>query len=158
VLSDLVGSRRASAKLVGMQLIVENVANQLFTILREAIADPLVRTVLDYVARDEKKHTGLAVLYLPTILNQVSFLEAEWLQLEQLYWTFCIAQSIWNQRTYADALGIDIRAGLERGIRAQDHLVEQMGIRRGIFKSRRLENLVLGIYARRDARRRATTS
>jgi rubrerythrin len=150
VLSDLVKTRRAASKLVGMQLIVENIANQLFTILRDAIHDPLVRTVLEYVARDEKKHTGLAVLYLPSILKKVNFVQAEWLQLQQVYWTFCISQSIWAHRREADALGIDIRAALERGIRAQDHLVDQMGIRRGIFKNRTLENLVLGIYKRRQ--------
>src|SRR5262249_43540666 len=71
VLSDLMRTRRAPSKLVGMQLIVENIANQLFHIIREAVDDPLVRKVLEYVARDEKKHTGLAVLYLPSILKGV---------------------------------------------------------------------------------------
>ena len=48
----------------------------------------------------------------------------------------------------AAALGIDIQQGLRKGIAAQDHLVEQMGIRRGIFKSKTLENLVLSVYDR----------
>src|SRR4030095_476144 len=85
ILTDLVKTRRASSKLVGMQLIVENIANQLFHILREALTDPLTCQVLEYVARDEKKHTGLAVLYLPAILKKIGWVEAEWLQVQQVY-------------------------------------------------------------------------
>src|SRR5262249_13678885 len=139
VLTDLVKVKRASSKLVGMQLIVENIANQLFHIIRESLTDPLICQLLDYVARDEKKHTGLAVLYLPSVLKKIGFVEAEWLQAQQLYWTFCVSQAIWNHRREAEALNIDIHSALERGINAQDHLVEQMGIRRGIFKNRTLE-------------------
>jgi rubrerythrin len=146
VLSDLVRTRSAASKLVGMQLIIENVANQLFHIIRDALTDPLVRQVLEYVARDEKKHTGLAVLYLPSVLKKIGRVQAEWLRMQQVYWTFCITRSIWNHRREADALGIDIRRALERGISAQDHLVEQMGIRRGIFKNRTLERIVIGMY------------
>jgi rubrerythrin len=151
VLSDLVATRQASSKLVGMQLIVENIANQLFHIIHDAIDDPLIKKVVDYVGRDEKKHTGLAVLYLPKILEQVGFVESHLLWAKQVYWTFCVTQAIWDHRREAHALGIDIRKALERGIASQDHLVEQMGIRRGIFKSQTLEKLVMSRYRRYDA-------
>lgn len=153
LLTDLVRTKSARAKLVGMQLIVENVANQLFHIIRETLTDPLLRDVLGYVARDEKKHTGLAVLYLPAILTKMGAIESEILQARQVYWNFCISQAIWNHRFEADALGIDIGIALKRGIDAQDRLVEQMGIRRGIFKSLFLEKLVLGMYKSRDQKR-----
>ncbi len=148
VLSDLIATRHASFKLVGMQLIVENIANQLFHIIHEHVEDPLIRKVLEYVGRDEKKHTGLAVLYLPKILEQVGFVESHFLWAKQIYWTFCVSQAIWDHRREAAALGIDIQQGLRKGIAAQDHLVEQMGIRRGIFKSKTLENWVLSVYDR----------
>ena len=146
VLADLVETKHASYKLVGMQLIVENIANQLFHIIQEQIKDPLTGKVLEYVARDEKKHTGLAVIYLPSILKKVGPLEAEILRARQVYWTFCVSQSIWNHRREADALGIDIQTALRRGIEGQDRLVEAMGIRRGIFKSRFLEGIVISMY------------
>lgn len=148
VLSDLVETPRASYKLVGMQLIVENIANQLFHIIHESIDDPLIRKVLEYVGRDEKKHTGLAVLYLPKILKQVGPVESHLLWAKQIYWNFCVSQAIWDHRREAAALGIEIQSALKKGIAAQDHLIEQMGIRRGIFKSRRLENLVISMYDR----------
>lgn len=156
LLADLIRTRSPRAKLVGMQLIVENVANQLFHIIREHLEDPLLRDVLAYVARDEKKHTGLAVLYLPAILSKMGRIETEILHARQVYWSFCISQAIWNHRQDADVLGIDIGEALRRGIEAQDRLVEQAGIRRGIFKSRFLEGLVLGIYQKRERARGGT--
>src|SRR5438270_843419 len=118
--------------------------------LKLAPDEPLIRTVLEYVGRDEKKHTALAALYLPTILKQVGTVESHLLWAKQIYWTFCIAQAIWDHRRDANALGIDIQEGLRRGIAAQDHIVEQMGIRRGIFKSRTLEQLVISMYKPRQ--------
>jgi len=146
VLSDLLSTRNAAAKLVGMQLIVENIANQLFHIIREHLRDPLIRQVLEYVARDEKKHTALAVLYLPSVLRNVGVMEERILKVRQLYWTFCISRSSWNHRAEADLLNIDIALALEHGIAAQDRLVEQMGMRRGIWKSRSLEEVVVRMY------------
>ena len=73
-----------------------------------------------------EKHTGLAVLYLPKILQNVGFVESHLLWAKQIYWTFCVSQAIWDHRRDAAALGIDIQQGLKKGIAAQDHLVEQM--------------------------------
>jgi rubrerythrin len=153
VLTDLVDTKHASYKLVGMQLIVENIANQMFHIIHDAIDDPLIRTVLEYVGRDEKKHTALAALYLPQVLRKVGPIESHFLWAKQVYWTFCVAQAIWDHRRDANALGIDIQEGLRKGIAGQDHLVEQMGIRKGIFKSRTLEKLVISMYKPRKGER-----
>src|SRR5260370_42452051 len=52
VLADLVATPHASYKLVGMQLIVENIANQLFHMIHEHVKDPLIGKLLEYVSRD----------------------------------------------------------------------------------------------------------
>jgi rubrerythrin len=150
VLVDLVRVRRPSFKLVGMQLIVENIANQLFHVIHDAVEDPLLRKVLEYVGRDEKKHTALAVVYLPSVLQKVGFLEAQELYVRQVYWSFCISSAIWDHRHEASALGIDIKSALKRGIDSQDRLVEQMGMRKAIFKNKTLEKLVLNMYEDRQ--------
>jgi rubrerythrin len=149
-LVDLVGTKRPAFKLVGMQLIVENIANQLFHVIHDAVEDPLLRQVLTYVARDEKKHTALAVLYLPQVLKKVGFLEAQHLYARQIYWSFCISSAIWDHRREAAALEIDIQSALKRGIDAQDRLVEQMGMKKAIFKNKRLEQMVLNLYQPRN--------
>src|SRR5262249_3055705 len=155
ILGDLVATRNAAAKLIGMQLIVENVANHLFHHIAEAIPDPLLKEVLAYVARDEKKHTGIAAIYLPVVLRKLSAFDVPYIKAKQLYWSFCLDRTIFNHRHDADALGIDLYDAMVKGIRSQDHIVEEMGIRRGIWKNRLLEGISLFFYRRHQDRRAA---
>jgi hypothetical protein len=153
ILADLVATKNAAAKLIGMQLIVENVANHLFHHIGEAIPDPLLKEVLAYVARDEKKHTGIAAIYLPVVLKKLSALDVPMIKAKQLYWSFCLDRTIFNHRHDADALGIDLYDAMVKGIRSQERIVEEMGIRRGIWKNRLLEGISLFFYRRHEARR-----
>jgi rubrerythrin len=156
VLGDLVATRSTAAKLIGMQLIVENVANHLFEHIGRAVPDPLLKEILGYVARDEKKHTGLAAIYLPAVLAKVSFLDLPWIKAKQLYWSFCLDRTIFNHRRDADALGIDLYSAMIKGLESQERIVEQIGTRRGIWKNRFLEGISLHFYKRHSARRGAT--
>jgi rubrerythrin len=155
LLSDLVMTRNRVGKLIGMQLIVENLANHLFHHIGEAVPDPLLKELLVYIARDEKKHTGLAALYLPFVLPQASRLELQIVKAKQVYWSFCLDKTIYNHRFDADALGIDLYAAMIQGIESQERLVEQIGTRRGIWKNRFLEGLSLRLYKQHADRRRA---
>ncbi len=157
VLSDLVRVKDPVAKLIGMQLIVENVANHLFVEIGKACQEaPLLRDVLQYVARDEKKHTGIAAIYLPKILAKASRLNLELVKLRQVYWAFCLDRTIYNHRHDADALGIDLFQAMIKGIQSQERIVESMGTRRGIWKNRVLEGISLRMYKKHsDERARA---
>lgn len=154
VLEDLVRTKSPVAKMVGMQLIVENFANHLFHHLRGAVPDPHVREVLSYVERDEKKHTGLAALYLPTVLPKVPRWELPLLLGRQLYWSACLERTVHAHRREAAALGIDLHAAMVKGIRSQEKLIAQIGSR-GIWRSKLLERLTLRQYERDRTRRRA---
>ncbi len=153
LLGDLVEIRHTAAKLIGMQLIVENVANHLFTHIGHAVDDPLLKEILGYVARDEKKHTGLAAIYLPVILKNVGRLDLPYIKAKQLYWGFCLNRTIYNHRHDADALGIDLLDAMQKGLASQERLVEQIGTNRGIWKSRVLEGIALLFYKRHRDRR-----
>jgi rubrerythrin len=156
LLSDLVEIRHTAAKLIGMQLIVENVANHLFDHIGDAVADPLLKQVLHYVSRDEKKHTGLAAIYLPVILEKISFYDVPYIKAKQVYWSFCLDRTIYNHRHDADALGIDLYGAMVKGIQSQERLVAQIGTTKGIWKSRFLEQISLRFYRRHRDRRVAT--
>jgi rubrerythrin len=156
LLGDLVETRHTAAKLIGMQLIVENVANHLFEHIGDAVSDPLLKEVLGYVARDEKKHTGLAAIYLPVILRKVSFLDVPYIKAKQLFWSFCLDRTIYNHRHDADALGIDLYGAMVKGLRSQERLVEQLGTKKGIWKNRLLESISLAFYKRHRDRKVAT--
>jgi rubrerythrin len=153
LLGDLVAIRHTAAKLIGMQLIVENVANHLFVHIGDAVDDPLLKEVLAYVARDEKKHTGLAAIYLPEVLKKIGAFDVPYIKAKQLWWSFCLDRTIYNHRHDADALGIDLHAAMLKGIASQERLVAQLGTRRGIWKNRFLEGISLRFYRRHQMRR-----
>jgi rubrerythrin len=155
VLADLVTVKNAAAKLIGMQLIVENVANHLFHHIGEAVPDPLLKEVLKYVQRDEKKHTGLAAIYLPSVLDKVRWRDIPFIKARQVYWSFCLDRTIYNHRYDADALGIDLYAAMVKGLEAQQHIVEQMGTARGIWKNTFVEGLALRMYKKHNLQKRA---
>jgi rubrerythrin len=152
LLGDLVTTRNVAAKLIGMQLIVENLANHLFHHIGRAVPDPLLAQVLEYVGRDEKKHTGLAAIYLPHVLPKLSAWELPVIKAKQLYWSFCLDRTIYNHRHDADALGIDLYDAMIKGLEAQERIVAQIGTRRGIWKNNFLEGLSLEVYKRHRER------
>jgi rubrerythrin len=155
VLSDLVRTRSSVAKLIGMQLIVENFANHLFHVLRAAIPDPHVKEVLHYVERDEKKHTGLAAIYLPSVLRDLRPWDIPYIKAKQMYWGFCLERTTYAHRHEAAALGIDLYDAMKKVLDAQDRIVSEMGTRRGIWKNRMLERISLAAFkSDRDRRQR----
>jgi rubrerythrin len=154
MLGDLVRTRSSVGKLIGMQLIVENVANHLFVHIGQAVPDPLLKEVLRYIARDEKKHTGIAALYLPVILPRIGPFDMPFIKARQVVWTFCLNRTIYNHRAEADALGIDLYQAVIKGLEAQERIIEQIGSRRGIWKNKILEGLALGFYKRHSAKGR----
>lgn len=71
-------------KLVGMQLLVESNALAIFHGLAEAKVEPVLTELLPYYERDEARHVGLGVMYLPRFLKDLSPVESAQLVLFQL--------------------------------------------------------------------------
>lgn len=158
VLTDLVRTRSATAKLIGMQLIVENFANHLFHFLAKVVPDPHVKEVLRYVERDEKKHTGLAAIYLPRVLGGLRPWEIPYIKAKQMYWGFCLERTTYAHRHEAAALGIDLYDAMQKVLAGQDRIVSEMGTRRGIWKNRMLERISLAAFKSDRDRRQRTAS
>src|SRR5689334_13442903 len=76
LLVSILETRSLTKKLIGMQLLVESNALALFRGLVEAQVEPVLAELLPYYERDEARHVGLGVLYLPRLLAQQSPLEA----------------------------------------------------------------------------------
>ena len=133
LLVDLIETDDPTAKLIGMHLFVENIANHSFHALCDAVDDPLVRQVLDYVARDEAKHTAIAVLYLPSLLEKLSTPARIALQAKQLKWLGLGVGMV--KDGYADAriLGVDLQAAGQRALRQHYKLRAQMGTSKGLL-------------------------
>lgn len=133
LLTDLIKTSDPVAKMVGMHLFVENIANHSFHTLREAIDDPLIRQVLEYIARDERKHTAIAVLYLPALLEDLSSVGASLLQMKQVKWLSLGVGMVKDGYAQARILDIDLASAGQRALKDHYRLRDQMPSKRGLL-------------------------
>jgi hypothetical protein len=127
VLTELLETDRLVDKLLGMQLIVESVAVTLFRSVAQAGVEPVLSELLPYFERDEARHVGLGVLYLPRLLARLSPLEAARLKLVQLKIVTLIGWGSHLKKPWFETLGIDNNDGFRRGSRLNREVL--MGMR-----------------------------
>jgi hypothetical protein len=67
----LLATRDLTVKLFAMQLLAEGTAMVIFRFLAEAEIEPVLTEILPYIERDESRHVGLGVMYLPQRLKEL---------------------------------------------------------------------------------------
>ena len=127
LLVDLLETDNLLHKLVGMQLMVENAALVLFKMVADARLEPVLSELLYYYERDEARHVGLGALALPSILPQLSPLDAGRLWLFQLrVELFMLAGGLTMRDAFA-ALGMDQAAMQLYSFELQRDVYKRMG-------------------------------
>lgn len=63
---------RWDLKFIGMQLVIESLAMAAFNVQRQIVADPLLRSILDLVLRDEARHVAFGVTYMEQFVRELS--------------------------------------------------------------------------------------
>jgi len=119
-LLDLVlDTPKLAHKLLGMQLMIETIALTVFQTVRELEIEPVLSELMKYYERDEARHVGLGMQYLPSMLASMTKRELGALMLFQarlMFW------ALWENKVLEDdfrTLGIDPRRLLERGRKKQ---------------------------------------
>jgi hypothetical protein len=113
-------------KLVGMQLLVESNALGIFRGLVEANVEPVLAELLPYYEKDEARHVGLGVMYLPRLLKKLDGWEAMGVAAFQLR---CVGMLMSGGMTMRDdfrALGMNQRQMAEYTMRLQNDIVHDM--------------------------------
>src|SRR5262249_25535811 len=82
--------------------------------------------LMPYFERDEARHVGLGVLYLPEMLSRLSSLESARLKLFQLRVNTLIIWGTRLLRPHFEALGIDNNAGIRRGMHMQNETFREL--------------------------------
>lgn len=113
-------------KLVGMQLLVESNALSLFRGLAEAKVEPVLAELLPYYEKDEARHVGLGVLYLPRLLAQLSTVEAAGVMAFQLRSVGLLMSSGLILREDFRALGMEPRELARRTVKLQNDILRDM--------------------------------
>ena len=137
ILIDVLETTSLTEKLIGMQLLVENVAVNLFRAVAKSGIEPVLSELMPYFERDEARHVGLGVLYLPGHLAKLSRLESMRLQLFQVKVNTFIVWGTILLRDSFEALGIDLHDVFTHGLKSQLEIFQQMG---------RFEGGTKGIY------------
>lgn len=119
-LLDLVlDTDKLAYKLLGMQLMIETIALTLFQTVRELEVEPVLSELMRYFERDEARHVGLGMQYLPSLMKDMSRTEVSALitfQVRLLTW------AMWELKVLEPdfiTLGLDPRELLERGRKKQ---------------------------------------
>ncbi len=106
-------------KILGMQLMIETIALTLFQTVRELEIEPVLTELMKYYERDEARHVGLGMQYLPSLMMRMNKREVSALityQVRLLVW------ALWEMKVLEKdfaILGIDQREILERGRKKQ---------------------------------------
>jgi hypothetical protein len=119
-LLDLVlKSDNLAYKLLGMQLMIETIALRIFQTVRELEVEPVLTELMKYFERDEARHVGLGMQYLPSLMQDMNKRQVSQMitfQCRLLFWA--LAENKLLEDDFR-VLGIDPRKILERARKKQ---------------------------------------
>ncbi len=113
-------------KLIGMQLLTESNALAIFRGLVDSKIEPVLAELLPYYEKDEARHVGLGVMYLPRLLSRLSPVETAGVVAFQVRSIAMLMSAGINMHDHFRALGIDPRKMAEYTIKLQDDVTREM--------------------------------
>lgn len=131
VLDLVLGARRMTHKLLGMQLMLETIALTIFGEVRDSGVEPVLCELLRYYEKDEARHVGLGTQYLPTLLRGERGVEAAETMLFQLRLVFWATASLKAMEPDLHELGISAHHLNERGKEIQTKAFGEMWAQMG---------------------------
>ena len=108
-------SKVLAHKLLGMQLMIEPMALTIFQAIRQTRPEPVIAELMKYYERDEARHVGLGMQYLPEMVRKMSKRELRNMMLFQAQIMFF---AIWEMKILEPSfrvLGLDAREVIQFG-------------------------------------------
>lgn len=142
VLRRILETESVLEKLYGMQLLVENLALAIFKRVAESNIEPVLTELLAYIERDESRHVGLGVLYLPKLLARTTSTERvhNWMFNMELFVLTIAGGELLDP--HFKALSIDHRELGATAQRLHEQVIKQMAEDAGVPKGQHLR----GVY------------
>jgi hypothetical protein len=113
-------------KLIGMQLLTESNALTFFRGLVDVRLEPVLCDLLPYYERDEARHVGLGVMYLPKLLARLSRVEAARAVAFQMQCVGMLVSAGLTMRSMFQDLGLDQREMAIYALKLQDQIMRDM--------------------------------
>jgi len=131
ILTTILSTDSLAKQLVGMQLMVEPIALTLFQMLREAEFEPVLADLMPYYERDEARHIGLGINYLPHMFKDMGRRETLDLWAFQFKMVHHEVQGMVDLEPDFAELGFSprevMRLGTAKQLRAAELLAENLG-------------------------------
>jgi len=137
LLKKVLAAPTLATKLVGMQLLFETNAVVIFRRIADSDVCPILSELLPYFERDESRHVGLGVMYVPRLIKKMSRAEAKRTARFQLECILLLMAGGFTLRDDFTLLGLDARLMATRVTSMQDDIVKQMAEHHGqdIFRA-----------------------
>lgn len=113
-------------KLIGMQLLTESNALSIFHALVDVRIEPVLADLLPYYEKDEARHVGLGVLYLPRLLSQLSTAEVAGTVAFQLRSILMLMTAGMTMHEHWHNLGIDPRKLAQYTVKMQNEVTRDI--------------------------------
>jgi hypothetical protein len=109
VVEMAIGAEDLAHKIAGMQLQVETIALTIFHRVRETNIEPVLSELLLYYEKDEARHVGLGVQFLPELMRRMSPLDHARFTVFQLRMLLYSLAGLKRLEPHLAVLGIDAR-------------------------------------------------
>ena len=131
LLGKVLDAPTLATKLIGMQLLFETNAVVMFRRIAESGLCPILSELLPYFERDESRHVGLGVMYLPRLIAGMTPWEAARTARFQVECVLLLTAGGVTLAEDFESLGLDQRTMALRVTRMQDEIVQQMAEHHG---------------------------
>jgi hypothetical protein len=150
VLEAVLATAWLPAKVLGMQLLIENFALTIFHLVRRVNVEPVLTDLLAYYEKDEARHVGLGVQQLPMWLKAMRHSERVRLFLFQARIVTHTLRALKTLEPDLATLGLSAREIIDDSMSKQEdtsvQLFEELGVRSTVTR----EILWRGIGAARE--------
>ncbi|HVY61483.1 MAG TPA: hypothetical protein VHF22_07510 [Planctomycetota bacterium] len=136
LLTDMSRAAHREEKLIGMNMLVEGLALSVFRAacktLRHGLRVPeatyrAIGEPIEAILRDESRHVGFAVIYLPDLIRTSSLRRRAEIRLRQLVWLGLLYGSLKYQQRDQETIGVDHIAVLEEVLADHEERLAEVG-------------------------------
>lgn len=132
LLEAVLGEHDLTYKLIGMQLVVEALAVAIFGAVRRTDCEPVLCELLRYYEKDEARHIGLGIQYLPERLRGASSRQLAGVALYNVRLVFLGLRSLVVIEPHLNTLGISAREmhriAKDQHLKAYDEMWKELGV------------------------------
>ena len=135
-LSDIIKTKYFEDKLIGMNLLVEGLALSAFRMVVKELKNgdkvsvdgyKIVGSPIEDIIRDESRHVGFGVVFLPEVLEGLSWRRKTVLRLRQLAWLGLLYGSVKYHQADMEVMGLDYLQLLKELIEDHEKRIEDCG-------------------------------